>query len=272
MARVWFITGSSRGVGRALVEQVLLAGDLVAATARNPSQLNDLVTKYGPDKILATALDVANAEEAIRSVEQAVEKFGRIDVVVNNAGYAEMSSVEDTTLESFHSQVNVNFFGVVNVTKAALPILREQKSGHIIQVSTIGDRVGSPGIVAYQSAKWAVAGFSTGLSREVAPFGIKVTVAEPGGIKTDWADSATNAAIISEPYQQTVGAMIKIREDKSTWSEGSEIAKAIKHLSEVEDPPLRIVLGPSAIPYAQLAAKALAESDEKWLQVSKLEI
>jgi NAD(P)-dependent dehydrogenase (short-subunit alcohol dehydrogenase family) len=272
MARVWFVTGSSRGVGRALVEQILAAGDIVVATARNPSQLDDLVAKYGPDKIFATALDVSSAEQARETVKKTIEKFGRIDVVVNNAGYAEMASVEDTSLESFHSQVNVNFFGVVNVTKAVIPIMREQNSGHIIQVSTIGDRVGSPGIVAYQSAKWAVAGFSTGLSQEVAPFGIKVTVAEPGGIKTDWADSATSAAKISEPYQQTVGEMIKFREDKTTWSEGSEIAKAIKHLSEVDNPPLRIVLGPSAIPYAQMAAKALAESDEKWLQVSALEI
>ncbi|KAJ4117604.1 hypothetical protein NW768_010971 [Fusarium equiseti] len=271
MDRVWFITGSSRGVGRALVEQVLAAGEIVVATARNPSQLDDLVTKYGPDKILVTALDVTNAEEANNAVKQGIEKFGRIDVVVNNAGYANLASIEDISLESFHAQVNANFFGVVNVTKAVLPILREQKSGHIIQVSSVGDRVGSPGAAAYQSAKWAVAGFSTVLSQEVAPFGIKVVVAEPGGIKTDWVNTATDAATISEPYEQTVGMMMKIRDDKSGWSEGSDIAKAIKHLSEVEDPPLRIVLGPSAIPWAQMAAKTLAESDEKWLQVSKLE-
>ncbi|KAH7174385.1 uncharacterized protein B0J16DRAFT_309821 [Fusarium flagelliforme] len=271
MARVWFVTGSSRGVGRALVEQVLAAGDVVVATARNPSQLDDLVTKYGSDKILATALDVTNAQETDRAVKEALEKFRRIDVVVNNAGYANLASVEDMSLESFHAQVDANFFGVVNVTKAVLPILREQKSGHIIQVSSVGDRVGSPGAAAYQSAKWAVAGFSTVLAQEVAPFGIKVVVAEPGGIKTDWVNTATDKATISEPYEQTVGTMMKIRDDKSGWSEGTEIANAIKYLSEVEDPPLRIVLGPSAIPWAQMAAKTLAESDEKWLQVSKLE-
>ncbi|KAL4731539.1 hypothetical protein ACLX1H_000510 [Fusarium chlamydosporum] len=268
MARVWFVTGSSRGVGRAIVEQVLAAGDIVVATARNPSQLDDLLTKYGPDKILSTSLDVADPQAAVRAVDEAVSKFDRIDVVVNNAGHAEMASIEDMSLETFRSQVDVNFFGVVNVTKAVIPILRKQGSGHIIQISSVGDRVGSPGIAAYQSAKWAVAGFSTVLSQELAPFGIKVTVAEPGGIKTDWAATAIASAKISEPYQQTVGMMLKLRENDSLWSEAAEIAKAIKYLSEVEEPPLRIILGPSAIPYAQMAAKSLAESDEKWLQVS----
>ncbi|KAM0338119.1 hypothetical protein ACHAPU_011447 [Fusarium lateritium] len=271
MARVWFVTGSSRGVGRSLVEQVLASGDAVVATARNPSQLSDLVTQYGPEKILAIALDVTNADQAISAVKEAVDKFGRIDVLVNNAGYAEKESLEDMSLKSFHDQVDVNFYGVVNVTKAAIPILREQKSGHIIQVSTIGDRVGTPGASAYQSAKWAVAGFSTSLATELTPFGIKITVAEPGGIKTDWADIATRSSQISKPYEQTVGTMFKLMEDKSTWSESADIAKALIHLSNVESPPLRIVLGPSAIPYAQMAAKALAESDEKWQKVSSLE-
>ncbi|KAF5668390.1 ketoreductase [Fusarium heterosporum] len=271
MARVWFVTGSSRGVGRSLVEQVLAFGDVVVATARNPSQLDDLVSKYGAEKILATALDVTNADQAISAVKEAIDKFGRIDVLVNNAGYAEKESVEDMSLKSFHDQVDVNFYGVVNVTKAAVPILREQKSGHIIQVSTIGDRVGTPGASAYQSAKWAVAGFSTSLATELSPFGIKITVAEPGGIKTEWADIATRSSRISKPYEQSVGMMFKLMEDKSTWSEVADIAKALIHLSNVEEPPLRIVLGPSAIQYAQMAAKALAESDEKWHKVSSLE-
>ncbi|KAM0559808.1 hypothetical protein ACHAPJ_003756 [Fusarium lateritium] len=271
MARVWFVTGSSRGVGRALVEQVLASGDIVVATARTPSQLDDLVTKYGSEKILTAALDVTDVAQANNVVKQAVEKFGRLDVVVNNAGYADMASIEDSDLESFHAQVDVNFYGVVNVTKAVLPILRNQKSGHIIQVSTVGGRVGTPGAAAYQSAKWAVGGFSTVLSQEVAPFGIKVTVAEPGGIRTDWANIATKDAQISEPYQQTVGAMIQAIQDLTTWAEPSDIARAIIYLSNAEDPPLRIILGSTAIPYAQMQAKALAESDEKWLHVSKLE-
>jgi NAD(P)-dependent dehydrogenase (short-subunit alcohol dehydrogenase family) len=271
MARVWFVTGSSRGVGRALVEKVLESGDIVVATARNPSQLDDIVAKYGSDKILATALDVTDFDQANKAAKEAVDKFGRIDVVVNNAGYADMASIEDADIEGFRAQVDVNLFGVVNVTKAVVPIMRQQKSGHIIQVSSIGGRVGTPGAAAYQSAKWAVGGFSTVLSQEVAPFGIKVTVAEPGGIKTEWATIATETAKVSEPYEQTVGQMIQLVKGHSEWTEASEIARAIIHLANVEDPPLRIVLGKDALPYAQMAAKALADSDEKWANVSKLE-
>ncbi|KAF4338004.1 ketoreductase [Fusarium beomiforme] len=272
MARVWFVTGSSRGVGRVLVEKVLESGDIVVATARNPSQLDDLVSKYGSDKILATALDVADFDQANKAVKEAIDKFGRIDVAVNNAGYANMASIEDADIKSFREQVDVNLFGVVNVTKAVVPIMRQQKSGHIIQVSSIGGRVGSPGAAAYQSAKWAVGGFSTVLAQEVAPFGIKVTVAEPGGISTDWANIATENAKISEPYQQTVGDMIHVRiKGHSSWTPASEIARAIIHLSNVEDPPLRIVLGKDAFEYAGIAAKALADSDAKWANVSNLD-
>ncbi|VZI03280.1 unnamed protein product [Fusarium fujikuroi] len=262
MARVWLITGSSRGVGRALVEKILESGDVVVATARNPSQLDDIVAKYGSDKILATALDVTDFEQANKAAKEAVDKFGRIDVVVNNAGYADMASIEDADIKGFREQVDVNLFGVVNVTKAIVPIMRKQKSGHVIQVSSVGGRV------ECQMGRW---GFSTVLSQEVAPFGIKVTVAEPGGIKTDWATTATETAKVSEPYEQTVGQMIQLVKGHSTWTEASEIARAIIHLSNVEDPPLRIILGKDALQYAHMAAKALAESDEKWDSVSKLE-
>ncbi|KAF5989142.1 ketoreductase [Fusarium coicis] len=271
MARVWFITGSSRGVGRALVEKILESGDVVVATARNPSQLDDIVAKYGSDKILATALDVTDFDQANNAANAAVDKFGRIDVVVNNAGYADMASIEDADIKGFREQVDVNLFGVVNVTKAIVPIMRKQKSGHFIQVSSVGGRVVTPGAAAYQSAKWAVGGFSTVLAQEVAPFGVKVTVAEPGGIKTEWATTATETAKVSEPYEQTVGQMIQLVKGHSTWTEASEIARAIIHLSNVEDPPLRIILGKDALQYAHMAAKALAESDENWDSVSKLE-
>ncbi|KAF9766549.1 Oxidoreductase boa17, partial [Fusarium sp. DS 682] len=155
MVRVWFVTGSSRGLGRVLVEKVLESGDIVVATARDSSQLGDLVTKYGPDKVFAISLDVTDFDQANKAVKEAVDKFGRIDVVVNNAGYANLASIEDTDIEGFRAQVDVNLFGVVNVTKAVVPIMRRQKSGHIIQVSSIGGRIGTPGAAAYQSAKWA---------------------------------------------------------------------------------------------------------------------
>ncbi|KAM5344286.1 hypothetical protein ACJ41O_012823 [Fusarium nematophilum] len=271
MTRVWFVTGSSRGLGLAIVEAVLASGDIVVATARRPEQLIDLLTRYGSERVLLAALDVSDATEVQRVVKLAKETFGRIDVVVNNAGYAEMASVEDVSPESFRAQIDANFYGVVNVTKAVLPLLRQQGSGHILQVSSVGGRVGSPGLAAYQSAKWAVGGFSTVLSREVAPFGIKVTVLEPGGMKTEWATSATEHGSISEPYQQTVGEMIKLRERYSVgWSEPVKVAEAILKVTQVDDPPLRLLLGPDTVAHAQQASKDLAASDEKWQYLTNL--
>src|SRR2546430_5951509 len=155
MSKVWFITGSSRGLGRSLVKAVLAHGDLLVATARNPEQLGNLVTKYG-EQIRAVALDVTNPEQARAAVATAVEAFGRIDVVVNNAGYANVTSIEDASEEDWRAQIETNLWGVINVTRAALPILRKQRSGHVIQVSSIGGRTGSAGLGPYQTAKWAV--------------------------------------------------------------------------------------------------------------------
>jgi NAD(P)-dependent dehydrogenase (short-subunit alcohol dehydrogenase family) len=162
------------------------AGDSVIATARKVEPLKDLVAKHG-DRVMPLALDVTDGEAVREAVEAGHRRFGRIDVVVNNAGYGDVAAIEDVSLESFRAQIDTNFFGVVYVTKAVLPILREQGSGHILQVSSLGGRIGSVGLAAYQSAKGAVGGFSTGLAQEVAPFGIKVTVLEPGGIRTPWS-------------------------------------------------------------------------------------
>ena len=190
MPTVFFLTGSSRGLGRAIAEAVLDAGDQLVATARRARSLDDLVARYG-DQILPLELDVTDAAARRgRRSPRAAERFGRIDVVVNNAGYANLAAVEDITLYDFRAQVDTNFFGVVNVTKAALPVLRAQGAGHIIQVSSIGGRLATPGLSAYQSAKWAVGGFSSVLAAEVAPLGIHVTVLEPGGMQTDWAGSS----------------------------------------------------------------------------------
>ena len=198
MVRTWFVTGSSRGLGRSVVEAALEAGDNVIATARKPEQLGDLVAKYG-DRVMPVALDVTDADAVQSAVKAGHERFGRIDVVVNNAGYGDVAAVEDVTLESFRAQFDTNFFGVVYVTKAVLPILREQGAGHIFQVSSVGGRTPPLGLSAYSSAKWAVGGFSSILAQEVAPLGIKVTVLEPGGIKTDWAGSSMTIPPISKP-------------------------------------------------------------------------
>lgn len=157
MSKVWFVTGSSRGLGRALVEVALEAGDRVAATARNPERLHDLLDRYG-DAALLLRLDVTDYDAAARAVTQAEETFGRIDVVINNAGYGDLGSFEDTTIDSFRAQIATNFYGVVNVSKAAVPVLREQGSGHIFQVSSLIVRMSGQGLTAYQAAKCAVAG------------------------------------------------------------------------------------------------------------------
>src|SRR5262249_3309367 len=159
------------------------------------------------------ALDVTDPAGAEAAVQAAVDAFGRLDVVVNNAGYADLAAVEDVTLDDFTAQVSTNLFGVVHVTKAALPVLRRQGSGHVIQISSVGGRLATPGLGAYQAAKWAVGGFSEVLAAEVRPLGIKVTVLEPGGMRTDWAGSSMNVPPISQAYQATVGAMARLHRD-----------------------------------------------------------
>lgn len=273
MARIWFITGSSRGLGLALVKAVLDSGDSVAATARNPKSLSHFVEEYGSDRVLTLALDVTNNDQVIEAVRSTQEKFGRIDIVVNNAGYGETSSIEDISIEGFRAQMETNFMGVVHVTKAVLPILRTQGSGHILQVSSVGGRVGSPGLCGYQSAKWAVGGFSTVLAQEVKPFGIKVTVLEPGGMKTDWAGPSMIDGPISEPYKDTVGAFKAFRqrpEVLGNWSDPAKISEAILLVSKADDPPLRLLLGPDTVEYAKMASEQLAASDAKWRDVTTL--
>lgn len=272
MTKVWFVTGSSRGLGLALVKIILDAGHSVAATARKSKDLSHLVEQYGSDRVLALDLDVTNVAQVDEAVQKTKAHFGRIDVLVNNAGYADTASIEDTTVESFRAQVDTNFFGVVYPTKAVLPIMRAQGSGHIIQVSSIGGRVGSPGLGPYQSAKWAVNGFSTVLAAEVAPLGIKVTSCEPGGIKTDWAGASMADHSITEAYEPTVGAFRAMRDQySSSWTPPEKIAAGIFHISQVADPPVRLLLGPDTVEYAKQTAEKLAESDLKWQSVTKLE-
>jgi NAD(P)-dependent dehydrogenase (short-subunit alcohol dehydrogenase family) len=273
MSKVWFVTGSSRGLGRAIVENALKAGDRVVATARKPEQLADLAT-YG-DHVLSVALDVTDDNNVRQAVEQGLSAFGRYDVVVNNAGYGDLAAVEDVTLDDFRAQIDTNFYGVVQVSKAVLPILREQGSGHIFQVSSLGGRIGSVGLAGYQSAKWAVGGFSTVLAQEVAPFGVKVTVLEPGGMRTDWAGSSMTIPPISEPYRQTVGAfadMLRHSDPEAAQANSADpvrVATIIADLAGRDDAPVRILLGKDAVQYWDGAAAALAESDAKWREVSE---
>jgi len=269
MSKVWFITGSSRGLGLALAEAVLGTGASIIATARNPSSLDHLVQKYG-DKVFPLPLDVTKNDQVLAAVNRGHERFGRIDVVVNNAGYADIAAVEDITLDSFHAQFETNYFGVVYVTKAVLPILRKQGSGYIINISSVGGRMGTPGLSAYQSAKWAVGGFSSVLAQEVGSLGIKVTVLEPGGMNTDWAGSSMSIPPVSEPYQQTVGAFADMIRKFAGQAPSSleKIAGIVVKLSGMDDVPLRLMVGPDAVHFGSQAGETLKAEDEKWKELS----
>jgi NAD(P)-dependent dehydrogenase (short-subunit alcohol dehydrogenase family) len=269
MSPVWFVTGSSRGLGRALVEVALLAGDRVVATARNPAQLQDLVREYG-DAVLPLALDVTDCDAAARAVAQAQQAFGRIDVVVNNAGYSDLASFEDTTIDSFRTQFDTSFYGVVNVCKAVVPVLREQGNGHIFQVASLSVRVSAPGLSAYQAAKWAIAGFSRSLGQELAPFGVKVTVLEPGGMRTDWAGSSMTVPQPSAPYRATIGAFAELVRNHSGHeaTDPRRVARVVRDLAGRHDAPARLLLGTDAVPMALQEARGLAASDEAWQEVS----
>lgn len=265
MPQIWLVTGSSRGLGLAIVEAALAAGNCVVATARRPEQLSHLVEQYGQDRVLPVTLDVTDIDEASRVMKAAMDKFGRVDVVVNNAGYADVSSIEDMNMKSFRAQFETNFFGVVNVTKAALPALRQQGFGHFIQVSSIGGRGASPGLSSYQSAKWALTSFSKVLALETAPFGIKVTVVEPGGIKTDWAGSSMGDLPLSEHYEETVGAFKKMRDStKDQWTPPEEYAQCILRVASASKPPVRLLLGKQAAQIAKSVAEDTAASDKQW--------
>ncbi|MEU5672657.1 oxidoreductase [Micromonospora sp. NPDC047762] len=270
MPRVWLITGCSRGLGRALAEAVLADGDHLVATARNPAQLADLVDRHG-DRVRAVALDVNDPAAARAAVRTAVDTFGQLDILVNNAGYADVAAIEDMSEDAFRAQVEANFFGVVNLSRAALPVMREQGRGHIVQISSVGSRVASTGLGAYQSAKWAVSGFSGVLAREVEAFGIRVTTVEPGGLRTDWAGSSMSALPISEPYRPVIDPAVQRLRQASGAQPGdpARAAQAIIRITRVDDPPLRLLLGADAVAAAHAAAEALAASDARWRELSE---
>jgi NAD(P)-dependent dehydrogenase (short-subunit alcohol dehydrogenase family) len=269
MSQVWLITGSSRGLGRHIVKAALDQGDRVLATARRPEVLEALFAAHG-DRLRTIAHDVTVPAQATVAVQAALDAFGRLDVLVNNAGYADLASVEDMSDQAFRDQIETVFFGTVHTTKAALPILREQGGGHIINVTSVGSRMATPGLSAYQSAKWATAGFSAVLAAEVAPLGIRVTSLEPGGMTTDWAGSSMTVPEISEPYQQTVGAAAAMHD--STWrplGDPAKVAQVILQVAANQEPPIRLLLGSEAYAYATAAARAQLASDEQWIELSR---
>jgi NAD(P)-dependent dehydrogenase (short-subunit alcohol dehydrogenase family) len=268
MSKVWLITGSSRGLGRSLAEAVLAHGDRLVATARKPEQLGDLVEKYR-EQVRAIALDVTRPEQARAAVATAVEAFGRLDIVVNNAGYANVGSIEELSEEDWHAQIETNLWGVINVTRAALPILRKQRSGHFLQISSIGGRSGTAGLGPYQTSKWAIEGFSEVLLREITPLGIKVTLIEPGGFRTDWAGSSMSYTQPGEDYQSTIQAFIDYHNRAgSEPGDPDKGAQAILSIVDEEQPPLRLLLGTDAIQIARSVDQAKLDETERWLGLS----
>jgi NAD(P)-dependent dehydrogenase (short-subunit alcohol dehydrogenase family) len=271
MKQTWFITGSSRGFGLALTEAALAAGDRVVATARRPEVLNDLVQRHSAD-LLALPLDVTDSRAAQGAVRAAVDRFGRLDVVVNNAGYANVAPIETGDDQDFRAQFETNFWGVYNVTKAAIGPLRRQGGGLIVQFSSIGGRVGgSPGIASYQAAKFAVDGFTRVLAAETAPFGIHTMVVEPSGFATDWAGSSMTIHDIPKEYDETVGIMQRRVRTNPAGPAGDPVraAEIIVQVAKRDKVPSHLLLGVNAVEMGLAYSHRQLEQAEAWEQVSR---
>jgi len=270
--KTWFITGTSRGFGREWAEAALDRGDRVAATARDISSLDDLVEKYG-EAILPLQLDVTHREADFAAVENAHRTFGQLDVVVNNAGFGHFGFVEELTEDEIRAQMETNFFGAFWVTQAALPFLREQGSGHIIEVSSIGGISAFPGLGAYHASKWALEGFSQALAGEVAGFGIKVTLVEPGGFATDWAGDSAKRSETLPAYAEARDGIERNRQ-KRIGSAGpgdpAASAAALLRIVDAEEPPLRTFFGVAPLDIAKADYARRIATWEQWDDVAKL--
>src|SRR5246127_5391344 len=266
MSKVWLITGSGNGLGRDIVETALAAGDSVVAGARRTEELAPLVAQYG-ERVKPVRLEVRDEAAAKAAVQLAVDSFGRLDVLVNNAGYGQFAPFEQMSAEDFQAVMDTCFYGVVYTTRAAVPVMRKQKSGHIFQVSSVGGRHAVPGNTPYHASKWAVGGFSDALAVEVAPFGVKVCTLEPGGIRTNWARRAgQNPPDLLPDYEPTVGAMLKLLQSIEGRLEGdpNKIADLIVQLANSDEVPLRLILGVDAEKRVQQAEARRTSEAEKW--------
>lgn len=273
MPTTFFLTGSARGLGRAIAHAVLDAGHQLVATARNPDDLQDLVARHG-DRILPVALDVTDAAAAQRAVDLGVARFGRLDVVINNAGFAHIGAVEDMPTAAIEAQFATNFMGSVHVIKAALPVLRAQGAGRVIQISSVGARIAAPGAAAYFATKWALSGFVASLALEVAPLGVHVTALEPGGLRTDFAKpSSARVSPASAPYEGTAGGVIAMMQAPGyadDYADPAAVAQVVLRLAALENPPVRLLCAGALLPAVQEAERAQAGVDEHWAWLSRL--
>lgn len=269
MTKVWLITGSSRGLGRNLTEAVLAKGDKVIATARNPEQLKDLVASY-PAQVYVAQLDVMQYQQVHQVVADGVAHFGRIDVLVNNAGFGIIGAAEAFTEAQMRSQLETNLYAPIEITRTVLPYMRKQRSGYILQISSIGGRVGNPGLAMYQAAKFGLSGFSEVLAKEVSPLGIRVTCIEPGGFRTDWGGASMTFAPQVEGYETTVDWLAGFVKGNQYVPTGDpeKAAKAMIALVDGTEAPVHLVLGSEAVALLKQADAARQAELEKWLPVS----
>jgi len=270
MIRSWLITGCSRGLGRSLAKAVIAGGDNLLATARDPKTLADLVAS-SDGRAVAVALDVTDSEAAARAVATAVDRFGGLDIVVNNAGYGNVAPIEDTGIEEFRAQIETNLFGTIIVTKAVIPLFRARRAGHFIQISSIGGRTGAMGRAPYSAAKFGVEGFSEVLAGEMKPFGVHVTIVEPGGFRTDFAGSSTRITEGNPAYADTVGktAAMQRAYDGRQPGDPAKAAEAIIGISKAAAPPLRLVLGRDAYARAERTDTNRLDELRAWRPVSE---
>lgn len=268
--KVWFITGTSRGFGREWAIAALERGDKVAATARNTATLADLVDKYG-EAVLPIQLDVTDRDADFAAVKQAHDHFGRLDIVVNNAGYGQFGFIEELSEQDARDQIETNVFGALWITQAALPYLREQGSGHIIQVSSIGGITAFPLVGIYHASKWALEGFSQALAQEVASFGIHVTLIEPGGFDTDWSGPSSRRADPLPAYTEVLAATEAERQQR--WSAPGNpkaSAAALLKVVDADEPPLRVFFGEAPLGLAKADYENRLRTWEQWQPVAEL--
>ncbi len=266
MNKVWFITGCSTGFGRNIALEVLKNGNKVAVTSRNTDDVKDIVDQY-PDTSIAIKLDVTKNDQVKAAVEQATNKFGRIDVLVNNAGIGYFGAIEESEEEEVRRMFEINFFGLAQVTNAILPVMRSQRSGHIINISSVGGMMALPGIGFYNATKFAVTGYSEALAKEVADMGIKVTIIAPSGFRTDWAGrSANNSKIVIEDYKSTAHSTQEMIRKNSGVQPGDPVraAIAIMKVVDAEKPPVRLLLGVGALKGARAKITELQNDIDSW--------
>ena len=270
MDKVWFITGCSTGFGRELAKLVLASGYKAAVTSRNPNDVRDIVTQY-PDTSIAIQLDVTKPVEIKNAVKQAREKFGHIDVLVNNAGIGYFGAIEESEDEEVRRMFEINFWGLANVTKEVLPIMRKQRNGHIINISSIGGLAAFPGVGFYNATKFAVTGYSEALAKETAHLGIKVTVIAPSGFRTDWAGrSANDSKIVIDDYASSAHANQDTIRGYSGNQPGDPVraVEAIVKVVEATEPPIRLLLGVGALRGAHNKIKEMQKDFDTWEEIT----